>query len=41
MLREQCDQARELLDSACANTSATDACAALAVILDFVATEGI
>ena len=29
MLREQCDQARALLDSACANTSAADACAAL------------
>ena len=41
MLREQCDQARALLDSACANTSAADACAALAVILDFVAAEGI
>jgi geranylgeranyl diphosphate synthase type I len=41
MLREQCDQARELLDSACANTSATDACAALGVILDFIAAEGI
>lgn len=41
MLREQCGQARGLLDSACANTSAADACAALAVILDFVAAEGI
>ena len=41
MLREQCDQARALLDGACANTSATDACAALGVILDFVAAEGI
>ena len=41
MLREQCGQARGLLDSACANTSASDACAALAVILDFVAAEGI
>src|SRR6185312_1540030 len=41
MLREQCDQARALLDGACANTSATDACAALGIILDFVAAEGI
>lgn len=41
MLREQCDQARALLDGACANTAATDACAALGVILDFVAAEGI
>ncbi len=41
MLREQCDQARELLDSACANTSASDACAALGTLLAFVAAEGI
>ncbi len=41
MLREQCDQARALLDSACANTAADDACAALGAILDFVAAEGI
>jgi geranylgeranyl diphosphate synthase type I len=41
MLREQCGQARALLDSACANTSAADASAALSVILDFVAAEGI
>ncbi|HEY7339496.1 MAG TPA: polyprenyl synthetase family protein [Ktedonobacterales bacterium] len=41
MLREQCDQARVLLDGACANTSAADACAGLGVILDFVAAEGI
>jgi geranylgeranyl diphosphate synthase, type I len=41
MLREQCDQARTLLDSACANTTASDACAALGTLLDFVAAEGI
>jgi geranylgeranyl diphosphate synthase type I len=41
MLREQCDLARALLDGACANTTATDACAALGAILDFVAAEGI
>jgi geranylgeranyl diphosphate synthase, type I len=41
MLREQCDQARAVLDSACASTSATDACTALGVLLDFVAAEGI
>ncbi len=41
MLREQCDQARELLNGACATTTASDACAALGVILDFVAAEGI
>lgn len=41
MLREQCDQARALLDSACANTSASDACAALGTLLAFVAAEGI
>lgn len=41
MLREQCDQARDLLRSACANTTATNACAALGTLLDFVAAEGI
>ena len=40
-LREQCDAARSLLDSACATSTATDACAALGVLLDFVAAEGI
>ena len=41
MLREQCDQARELLACACANTTASDACAALSVLVDFVAVEGV
>jgi geranylgeranyl diphosphate synthase, type I len=44
MLREQCDQARALLDSICdggAITSTADACAALGVLLDFIAAEGI
>jgi geranylgeranyl diphosphate synthase, type I len=41
MLREQCDKARATLDSACAATSATDACSALGVLLDFVAADGI
>lgn len=41
MLRDYCDQARALLTDACANTTATDACAALNTLLDFVAAEGI
>lgn len=41
MLRDYCGQARTLLDTACATTSASDACAALGTLLDFVAGEGI
>ncbi|HEU5348885.1 MAG TPA: polyprenyl synthetase family protein [Ktedonobacterales bacterium] len=41
MLREQCNQARGLLASVCATATASDACAALGVLLDFVAAEGI
>jgi geranylgeranyl diphosphate synthase type I len=44
MLREQCDQARALLDNICdsgATTSTSDACAALSVLLEFIAAEGI
>lgn len=40
-LRDHCDAARSLLDSACATSTAADACAALGVLLDFVAAEGI
>ena len=44
MLREQCDQARALLDNICDGGSASstaDACAALSVLLEFIAAEGI
>lgn len=42
MLREHCDEARALLDKVCgATTTTSDACAALGVLLDFVAAEGI
>jgi geranylgeranyl diphosphate synthase type I len=44
MLRDQCEQARALLDSVCGAapmTDTTDACAALGILLDFVAAEGI
>ena len=43
MLRKQCDEARTLLDSICGATTLTtsDACAALGVLLDFVAAEGV
>lgn len=41
MLRDYCDQARNRLAAACTTTTATEACAALGTLLDFVAAEGI
>lgn len=42
MLREQCDEARALLESVCGDAATlSDACAALGALLDFVAAEGI
>lgn len=41
MLRDYCDQARNRLAAACATTTATESCAALGTLLDFVAAEGI
>ena len=41
VLREQCAQARALLDGVCGAATVADACVALGVLLDFVAAEGI